>query len=320
MPGHKQKRALGELDQDLVVPDVVEHSPLWIVLMQRYAWGHMSASEVQQIAHAAIQSGAQGDDLEGLASIGGYGNSIGNAQRDLVRQVSAKILVPDPFVVTMPICHNLCKKTVPMEIMLPHDWVTALASNGYLEQLMGSKKAMDFWKLQNFKKNPQYVKCKSFFDTVDFTNDIVIPLLIHGDGAPYTDADSLQILSMKSLLSDLSIQFSQFLLSAFPKACLVEDSMGNLWSALTWSFRALASGMHPYEDQHGVAYSSMLRKTPEQERRHILAGQAIGAKAVIVSVSGDIEYFYQQFGWPYAMSNHPCPFCKCAKSAMSFFC
>ena len=162
MPGHKQKRALGVEDQDLVVLDVVEHSPLWLVLVQRYAWGHISASEVQQKAHAAIQRGALGDDLEGLAAIGGYGNSLGNAQRDLVRLVSAKVLVPDPFVVNMHICPSLCKELVPIEIMLPHDWVSALAANGNLEQLMGSKQAMEFWKLQNFKKKPAICQVQKF--------------------------------------------------------------------------------------------------------------------------------------------------------------
>ena len=60
-------------------------SPLAILLLHKFAWGRLAASEVQQFADTAVKSGATGDDLLTLQRLGGHGSSKNNCHRDLVR-------------------------------------------------------------------------------------------------------------------------------------------------------------------------------------------------------------------------------------------
>ena len=54
--------------------------------MRKFALGKMSAAEVQQMAAAAVKSGANSPDMIGLQSLGGMGQVKGNIHRDLVRK------------------------------------------------------------------------------------------------------------------------------------------------------------------------------------------------------------------------------------------
>ena len=60
-------------------------SPLAILLLHKFAWGRLAASEVQQYADTAVKSGATGADLLTLQKLGGHGSSKNNCHRDLVR-------------------------------------------------------------------------------------------------------------------------------------------------------------------------------------------------------------------------------------------
>ena len=317
MVGHKQKRLAenGFTPTSSSSSDSSGHSPLWITLMQRYAWGHMSATEVQQIALAAVQSGADKVDLNQLASLGAHGNSPQNAQRDLTRLVFPDVLTPNTVTVQVPLMAADGVKLRDYDMMLPHDWVAAVAAKGLLGKLMGTESSTLFWEQQDFRNNPQLRQCASFLRSIDFKEDVVIPMLLHGDGAPHTETDSLVVVSMRSILATLSVQMSQLLLLAMPKACMVDGSMQNVWKTLVWSFTALAEGVHPSKDADGRQYANMENRTAEQEQRHLLAGQPLGGtvrvRGVLMVLSGDIEWFCQQFNFPYAMSNSPCAFCKC---------
>ena len=48
-------------------------SPLAILLLHKFAWGRLAASEVQQYADTAVKSGATGADLLTLQKLGGHG-------------------------------------------------------------------------------------------------------------------------------------------------------------------------------------------------------------------------------------------------------
>ena len=104
-----------------------------------------------------------------------------------------------------------------------------------------------------------------------------IPWLLHGDGAPFSEVDSLMCLSMRCAISGVAIKLSQLALACLPKTAATDGSMKPLWTAIAESFRRLA------EEGRGVLF--------------VLAG--------------DLEYFSSEFGWPTAMSNHACPYCVC---------
>ena len=323
MPGHQQKRksehvetSFGSSSPSASVPPSAGHSALWVLLMKKFADGLMSATEVQQIAMAAVQSGANTSDLQQLASLAASGNSQGNSQRDLMRMLFHNVMAPEPYEITTPLLTSQGVQDSPFHILLPHDWISAIADKQLLPNLLGTDGLQEFWAQQNWSQNPQ-LKAAHVFKTVraECKTECWIPLLVHGDGAPFTEVDSIEVFSMRGLLATKSVQVSQFLLFLSPKACLVEASMNNIWKTVVWSFKALIKGEHPKADENGVLFAEMIGRNTEQEKRHNLAGKPLGCtqkiKAVVMAITGDIDWFCHQFGFPYAMSNNPCPYCRC---------
>ena len=154
-----------------------------------------------------------------------------------------------------------------------------------LEELTAPRdQILKFWKLQNFKKNPQFSKELEFWDGLDLKAEVPIPLLLHGDSASYSETDSVMVVSIRCLLSKRSIQTSHLLVGCLPKQANA-DSWGPLWRSIAESLAALALGHHPELD-------GPLRK------------------CIVASISGDLERFAQEFNWPPAGANHLCPFCQ----------
>ena len=53
-------------------------------LLKRWAWGQLSAVDVQDISHRAKLAGLQSAENDELARIGGWGSVTGHMQRDLM--------------------------------------------------------------------------------------------------------------------------------------------------------------------------------------------------------------------------------------------
>ena len=103
-----------------------------------------------------------------------------------------------------------------------------------------------------------------------------VPWLLHGDGAPFSEIDSVTVISMRCAISGVTIKLSQLLLTCLPKTAKTSSSMKPLWEAIAGSFKKMA------DEGSGVLFV----------------------------VGGDLEWFSAEFGWPTAMSNHPCPYCE----------
>ena len=64
----------------------LEPCPLGLVLMRKFAVGKLSATEVQEFAQAAYQSGLDSPDIQVMRSLGSMGRQTGNCHRDLMRK------------------------------------------------------------------------------------------------------------------------------------------------------------------------------------------------------------------------------------------
>ena len=84
---------------------------------------------------------------------------------------------------------------------------------------------------------------------------------------------SLYVVSIRCLLTERSIKTSELLVGCLPK------------EANAASLTALALGRHPSEERP-------LRR------------------CVILSLSGDLEWFAQEFSWPTSSANFLCPYCQ----------
>ena len=86
------------------------------------------------------------------------------------------------------------------------------------------------------------------------------------------------------------------LISAFPKASLTKKTMKQVFSLLAWSFEILFSGVIPKKDLFG-------NQMENYRGRRVRPG-------VLYSITGDLEWFCQEFDWPYPSSNQLCPYCS----------
>ncbi len=101
-----------------------------------------------------------------------------------------------------------------------------------------------------------------------------VPWLLHGDGAPFSEIDSLTVISVKCAISGVTIKLLQLLLTCLPKTAMTSSSMKPLREAIAGSFKNMA------DEGPGVWFA------------------------------GDLEWFSAEFGRPTAMNNYPCPYCK----------
>ena len=146
-------------------------TPLAVLLLNKFAWGRLSATEVQEYADTALKSGAQGFDLECLAKIGAYGQSKNNCARDLEREFFKDLVTPARVEVEC----NLKVKTVDgvqeqkknIPVILPEAWQDKLEANSLLSQFTCGKQALkEFWKAQDWDNNPQLQCWKPFWQRI----------------------------------------------------------------------------------------------------------------------------------------------------------
>ena len=165
-------------------------------------------------------------------------------------------------------------------------------------------------------------------------SELPIPWLLHGDAAPFTEVDSIQVLSFRPwfpnwiqettapphsvfsiqwfcfniglaspcrcLLSKRSVSESQLLITAIPKLAMTKKSFKQVMETAAWSWQILFSGVIPKKDQFG---------NPVEEFR----GRRM-RRGVLWSITGDLEWFCQEFcqefNFPWPASNMMCPYCR----------
>ena len=158
-------------------------------------------------------------------------------------------------------------------MLLPHEWFSALQQHDMLELMTNASEAKSFWEGQALdlpKRLHGLVECWNL-------DAPPIPMVLHGDGVPHTEEDSVVVVSMRSMLTKRSVSESQLLLTAVSKNASVSQTWKDIWEVLAASFKKL-------QDQ-GLAF--------------------------IYAVTGDLEWYAQEFQFPRAMSDSPCPYCRC---------
>lgn len=315
--GHHQKRRKRDDFQDassILEGQSVEHSPLWLALMNKWAWGVLSAPGVQELAIAAYQTGCSASDVKVLAHLGSAGAQQGNIHRDLLRQYCSDTLSPDPVPIQVPMqlkdeaSGEFVVQVHDCHIFLPHDWWASLDGTDHIREALGQDGLKDFW--ANVSESNPKLHDSPFADVQDKHN--YVPLLVHGDGGQFQSRDSLFIISMRSILSTLPVLMSMFLLAAVPKKCRAKSTAGDtvqmVWKWLAWSFAAMYAGIHPLVDADGKDW-------PIGSQRKQLSGTPLcprsGLKAIIWVLGGDYDYLSNELGLKHHGSNEPCSYCDC---------
>ena len=313
---HQRAAALAAAADGNPLGDVRLHvdnaSPLGRALLQKWAWGELSAVAVQSLAHAACLSGLECGDVRFLASLGSYGRQPGNCHVGIITKFCRDLHVPPPFSAQVPLSIKVGLVKVvaqkPVDVLLPHDWFASLDKADASNKVLGFDNVSAFWDGQNFE-DPKFSN-GVVQNSPGFRNRLV-PLVLHGDGVAFQNKDSLMAISMRSVLSEGSIKDSQMLLAAIPKRCRCksrnEDTWQQLWKILAWSLTALFHGVHPDTDHNGEPF-------PHGTSRSRLAGTPLarsGARGLVYAISGDMDWLANEMNLAHPSSLNPCFKCAC---------
>ncbi|CAK9083768.1 Uncharacterized protein SCF082_LOCUS39746 [Durusdinium trenchii] len=231
-----------------------EPCPLWVLLVQKFALGTISAIELQHLADAAVKSGASTPEMLQLQGLGAMGQQSGNVHRDLLRKCFTHLQAPAPYKLT-------CQMAMKVDC----------------------------------EKNPQMTQ--QLWRSLDFDRpeSLPIPWCLHGDGAPFTETDSIEVISFRCLLTSMPVGDSQLLLAAIPKAAVSKETFNTIMECMAWSFTSLYEGKAPKKNHSGVPMDGV-------------KGRPL-RRGVLWAITGDLEWFASQFGFPYSSSNMICAYC-----------
>ena len=325
--------------------------------MENFSLCHTSeAPSIQALALAATKSGASRPDLQELAKLGNFGNSPQHIYEQMVSKYckSEAIHMPGPYVVDIPVVVTKESSTAvqwrPVAFFLPHEWFGWISSSNLSEdqreQLAGWSHLEQFWEEHDLL-DPKLENNPVMDDGNDPAN--FLPLLLHGDGGAFQRNDSINVISMRSLLSSSSVSMSQMLLAAIPKAAvnksekLEEDTMHQIWKVLVWSFKHMFEGRYPAFNHLGSKFAldkgsegSALDKGKDKSKaedkalhkgksegkalnkgRAQMAGELLhpdGLCGWLFGITGDGEYVQNEFKLKGASHNECCFSCHANKS------
>jgi hypothetical protein len=279
-------------------------------ILLKWAWGSLSAPDVQQLALACKLSGNTESEVDELASIGNYGLND-KQHRDLMLKFSGRLLTPQSRLINLPYTDvkgdaNFCLHT-QVPIILPSDWLRTLMTNPDLsfekEACFGVSELFNqFWNKCDLN-DPKLVG-HQILNTPNFRHK-AIPLLLHGDAAEFERYDSLFTISMSGLLKDGQTLDTNLLITSWAKSdawCGPGGSFETLWAWISWDLQALAQNRYPDTDPFGQPLSSEFDD---------ISGQSVlpdGFAAFLYGIQGDMDFFYD-LGMPHFAQELPKPCC-----------
>lgn len=347
--GRQQRKRMRETETE-TIPESgqllngnVLDSHLALSLLKKWAWGDMSAVQVQHIAHQSYKdqigllnrAGSSREhvtsSIYNLASLGSWGRISGNIAKELRNMIGEPAL-------PQPVMHDLNSKiekprlrmpTVrrsPFGFMLPHVMFSFLFNNQkstFMQKMAGVTESISnmgdkletFWREVVKRKDPRIIRHPMCLRTGWMRR--AIPLVIHGDAVPVIRVGkpgtrSLDCISFQSLLAfgpSLSIKFLMF--SIFDKSKLKgfpnrTDTMIEVWKILMHSFVALFEGKHPAADHNKKAWTHLSSDALLADT--FLCSEDESFFGVIWSITGDLDWYAKDLMLNNYNSVLPCPY------------
>ena len=319
MSAPKQKRLRGwQLEKEMIAPAQSAssarqaESALATKLLYLWASGYLAATVIRELAHLATLDGASHPELVTMAKAGNFGQSPGNAHRDILRAFCKAVEVAEDIQVPVQCIDpktSLQEESVS-SIFLPHLMFWALATQ-YAEQfakLFSTADLEAFWRAAE-KTGDDRFSGHPMKSNKNWRQKC-IPLFLHGDGVEYHERDSLLVWSWGCILSLLSSLDCHLLIANFPKSCTCQETWPNLMKWVVWSFKALLAGFHPSlgPNEEPLEPNSLM---------HSLKGQPLSPgrfKGVLWCIQGDHEFFSNVLHLPHWNNDMPCWECDCVNA------
>ena len=228
-------------------------------LLEKWSWGQYSLQEVQQIASMACKdmetaAAVPPSDLKFLASLGSHGAHEENMHRGLLQWANDKCKGQMTPSFSAAFNFKPPYNRQAQSLLLPHELFHCIYAHypqAWKQIILPSVEALkEFWKLQ--RKHPAFSTVK---DIGDFESKL-IPLASHGDGTPVVGIGKiwsrrLTLFSWNSLLGLGPTKDQQLHTWSYFDETLNEQTLGQFWQLLGWSFAWLQKGCWPDSDHTG---------------------------------------------------------------------
>ena len=290
--------------------EVVVASKLLALLLLKWSFGFISATQVQEYCFAAVQDGLKHPDVVKVSGIGNSGKCQQNCHRDLQALLSTSTLHSAKKYFNLPWKVSECMTTVVNQaIILPHllfNLMYKCHPESFRKRLFGDKvgNISKFW--NDMRSHPAYdghpIKKRR-------DRDMIIPLAMHGDGVPVKGigkswGQKVEIYSWSSVLAEGSTIFTHFLIFLQFCSFATGDTYDEIFTIIAWSLACLWTGEFPTMDWRGVPY---VRGQPE----YLMRGEKLagGFCACLWVMRGDLEYLCQRLGLRGFRTLQPCFYC-----------
>ena len=290
----------------------VPRSKLAECLLFLFGWGLLSANAVQWLASAALADGLDHEDIKRLAQIGASGTFSGNARRDLLSKFSHKIRVGMPTSLWVPMKDKLDRVEEAIQLVIsPTVLVNSIWTHfrSLFPRMFGANPRA-FWEKVD-PQDPKLIALKREMGECVGWEDRTIPYIIWGDGGRFThkNENSMNVITMKSLLADANFESAIVPLWGLPKSAAVksrvkeEDTFWILWEQTVHSLNQLFEGV-------GAERDSSMNRWRLDSRESTLAGQQLcgGYRFVCWCLAADLDYMGNDLGFPHHGSLYPCVF------------
>ena len=235
-------------------------------ILQLWAWGALSAVDVQWLAEACVLDEVCAESTKQLARIGSNGKYPGNCRKQLLTialpgsAVSCKsvpvrdVPIIDRRLNRLLVCDQAIISPIQVVEMMYKDY-----RDVFLE-VFGLGLLEEFWR--SFEDyDPQFV-AHPMRRTRNWRTR-AIPIILHGDGAKFTceSKNSLMVVSWRPL-RNIHFDVGTFLLFGLPKIIKANgdkhgvDSHWKLWSSIVHLFNCMLEGQHPDFDHRGRSWPS----------------------------------------------------------------
>ena len=326
--GHMQRMKAPAAAQ----PAQADTSLLARYLLEEYAFGGISAAQVQRIAVLARHDGIEHSHVDSLAKLGTTGKHTDNIDRDL-RQFMQSYLhpvkLPTSNHVDMPLKILKGKHTgthdLPHHFLPPHKLASFLYDSfrpQFEAKVLGAPGALEeFWSNVDVA-DPRLQKLSRVHPDYMTT---CIPIVLHGDGVPCTNNNTLDCLSWESLTAKRrltnacsTLDYIFFITGVFTQTMDNDPTAGSgrektkfkMWEPVAHSLRACYDGHWPALDTDNNEFADH-SSIDFQRRGEPVAG---GYKLVVWVIKGDMDFNVNHFELPgHWNSNNPCTSCSCVR-------
>ena len=287
------------------------NSKLADLLIERWAWGELSATAIQAIAHAAVSDGATHPQLTALAQVGCQGRFPANCHRDVasaMQTVATQNCLSSMRVHLKKLPNGIV--SAEHKLLLPHEMFSMLYHkhrDQFQMRILGGSQSRipEFW--AGMGNHPGYLD-HPVRSRANHT-EMCVPLSIHSDGVPVsglgkTWSRSVDVWSWSSILGVGNTIATNFLIYILYWKLIVKVQGMDLYhefiQRLTWSLYWLWLGRWPTRNWKNEPMDYDLAGEP-------LAGGYFGTLWVI---RGDLEQMNKAFGLAHHSSSSPCSLCQ----------